>query len=65
LLLLKNRKLGEMNKFTKQMKEWGEKFGKEHTDRNALSLQEMELIYKEHYRLIVINTSISQKNLGE
>jgi len=54
-----------MNKFTKQMKEWGEKFGKEHTDRNALSLQEMELIYKEHYRLIVINTSISQKNLGE
>jgi len=47
------------------MKEWGGKFGKEYTDRNALSLQEMELIYKERYGLIVINASISKKKLGE
>ena len=39
----------EMNKFTKQMEEWAGSFGREYTDRNALSLQEMELSYKERY----------------
>jgi len=28
---------------TKQMEEWAGQFGKEYTDRNALSLDEMEL----------------------
>ena len=39
-----------MSKFiTKQMEEWAGNFGKEYTDRNALSLDEMELLYKERY----------------
>jgi len=38
-----------MDEFTKQMEKWREGFGKEYTDRNALSLNEMENFYKEHY----------------
>ena len=38
-----------MSKFTEQMHEWNGQFGKEYTDRNALSLSEMELLYKDNY----------------
>lgn len=38
-----------MSKFTKQMKEWTGDFGKEYTDRNTLSLEGLELLYKECY----------------
>ena len=34
---------------TTQMKMWQGDFGKEYTERNALSLQEMESLYKRHY----------------
>ena len=38
-----------MNEITQQMHEWETQFGKEYTDRNDLSLDEMEILYKEHY----------------
>ena len=38
-----------MTEYTKQMQEWAGQFGKEYTDRNALSLKEEDLIYKERY----------------
>jgi len=31
------------------MEAWAGNFGKEYTDRNALSLEEMEILYKKHY----------------
>lgn len=34
---------------TRQMKVWQGKFGQEYTDRNALSLEEMESLHKRHY----------------
>jgi len=41
-----NRK---MDKVTKQMGMWEGDFGKEYTDRNALSLDEMEALYRRNY----------------
>ncbi len=38
-----------MGNFTKQVKMWKGEFGKEYTDRNALSLGEMETLYKRYY----------------
>jgi len=38
-----------MSDTTKQMREWSGTFGREYTDRNALSLDEMEALYKENY----------------
>jgi pseudaminic acid biosynthesis-associated methylase len=39
-----------MNEFkTKQMKTWAGNFGKEYTDRNALSLQELDLLYQGYF----------------
>jgi pseudaminic acid biosynthesis-associated methylase len=38
-----------MSKFTKQMEEWASQFGKEYTDRNAHTLEEMDLLYKRQY----------------
>jgi pseudaminic acid biosynthesis-associated methylase len=38
-----------MSEPTRQMQEWSGNFGKEYTDRNALSLPDMELFYKECY----------------
>ncbi len=38
-----------MDKFTKQMEKWVGNFGKEYTSRNALSLDEMENLYKERF----------------
>ena len=52
-----------MTKFvTKQMEEWAGNFGKEYTDRNALSLPEMELLYKERYG--ITRTRMNRKFLG-
>lgn len=38
-----------MDKFTKQMEDWAGNFGKEYTDRNALSLQELDLLYQGYF----------------
>ena len=34
---------------TKQMQAWAGKFGREYTDRNVLSLEEMDSLYREYY----------------
>ncbi len=41
--------LEEMPEITEQMEKWAGEFGKEYTDRNALSLEEMEALYKRNY----------------
>lgn len=38
-----------MDKITKQMEDWAGDFGKAYTDRNALSLQELDLLYRGHF----------------
>lgn len=38
-----------MTKTTEQIGKWAERFGKEYTDRNALSLADMEALYRENY----------------
>lgn len=38
-----------MAKVTEQMEKWAGEFGREYTDRNALSLEEMEALYKRNY----------------
>jgi len=38
-----------MSDITEQMKEWREDFGEEYTDRNALTLNEMNKLYKKNY----------------
>jgi len=38
-----------MSEITEQMKKWAGEFGEEYTDRNALSLEEMEALYKRNY----------------
>ncbi len=38
-----------MSKATEQMENWAGRFGKEYTDRNALSLEEMESSYRGKY----------------
>ena len=40
-----------MSKLTEQMKTWADSFGQEYTDRNAMSLEEMEVLYKSQYGL--------------
>ena len=45
------------------MKEWEEQFGREYTDRNALSLEEMELLYKKQYG--VTRTEMNAKFIGD
>jgi len=40
-----------MNKITIQMKEWMEDFGEEYTNRNALTLDELERMYKNNFGL--------------
>jgi len=44
------------------MQEWAGQFGKEYTDRNALSLQEMESLYKRNYG--ITRTEMNSKFLG-
>jgi len=41
-----------MDKTTKQMQEWAGQFGKEYTNRNALSLEETELLYSKKYGIL-------------
>lgn len=38
-----------MAKMTEQMEKWAGQFGKEYTDRNALSLDDMEALYQRNY----------------
>ena len=38
-----------MNKNTKQITKWKDKFGKEYTNRNALTLDELERIYENNF----------------
>lgn len=38
-----------MNGMTSQMQEWQGQFGRDYTDRNALSLQKMDVLYQERY----------------
>jgi len=38
-----------MAKFSEQMEQWGGDFGKEYTDRNALSLQDLEQLNKKQF----------------
>ena len=53
-----------MSKFmTKQMGKWAGNFGQEYTDRNALSIQEMEISYKEHYG--ITRTDMNSKFIGD
>ncbi|MFC1911840.1 pseudaminic acid biosynthesis-associated methylase [Chloroflexota bacterium] len=40
-----------MTKTSKQMQEWAAQFGKEYSDRNAVTLEEMESLYKKQYGL--------------
>ncbi len=51
-----------MSKITNQMNTWMGSFGKEYTDRNALSFEEMEAMYKGIYG--VTKTELNQRFLG-
>lgn len=50
------------NRVTGQMKEWAGEFGREYTDRNALSLEDMEDLYRERYG--VTRTEMNQQFVG-
>lgn len=45
------------------MQEWAGQFGKEYTDRNALSLEETELLYKRNYG--ITHTEMNSKFIGD
>lgn len=51
-----------MSKITNQMNTWMGSFGKEYTDRNALSFEEMEAMYKGMHG--VTRTELNQRFLG-
>lgn len=51
-----------MAKKTEQMEKWAGQFGKEYTDRNALSLEEMEALYKRNYG--ITRTELNERFLG-
>ena len=51
-----------MTRTTEQMEKWTGQFGKKYTDRNALSLEEMEALYKRNYG--VIRTELNERFLG-
>ena len=51
-----------MSKCTKQMEQWGGQFGKEYTDRNVLSLEETELLYKKNYG--ITRTKMNSEFIG-
>lgn len=52
-----------MPEATGQMKEWMGEFGKEYTDRNALTLEEMELLYKRQYG--ITRTEMNSMFIGD
>ena len=45
------------------MNEWAGNFGKEYTDRNALTMEEMELLYKKQFG--VTRTEMNSKIIGD
>lgn len=51
-----------MRKITKQMQAWLGKLGKEYTDRNALTLEEMENIYKKNFG--ITRTEMNSQFIG-
>lgn len=52
-----------MDKMTKQMESWSSTFGKEYTDRNALTLEEMEQLYQKSYGFT--RTEMNQEFIGD
>jgi pseudaminic acid biosynthesis-associated methylase len=50
-----------MNKTTEQMRHWGGKFGQEYTDRNEMSLEEMEQLWVKYFG--VTRTAINEEFL--
>ena len=52
-----------MTKTTEQIEKWAGQFGKEYTDRNALSLEEVEALYKGNYG--VTRTELNERFLKE
>jgi len=50
-----------MIEMTKQMEKWSGDFGKEYTDRNAFSLEELDTLYKSKYG--VTRTQLNQRFL--
>lgn len=52
-----------MAKLTKQMGKWAGQFGREYTDRNALSLEEMELLYKGRFG--ITRTEMNYQFIGD
>jgi len=52
-----------MSKITKQMEKWAGEFGKEYTDRNALTLEEMERLYQKNYG--VTRTEMNLEFIGD
>ena len=50
-----------MIEMTKQMEKWSGDFGKEYTDRNAFSLEELDTLYKSKYG--VTRTELNQRFL--
>ncbi|MCL0028476.1 methyltransferase domain-containing protein [Peptococcaceae bacterium] len=52
-----------MSKITKQMKKWAGEFGKEYTDRNALTLEEMERLCQKKYG--VTRTEMNLEFIGD
>lgn len=52
-----------MPEITDQMQAWMGEFGKEYTERNVLTLEEMELLYKKQYG--VTRTEMNSKFIGD
>jgi len=52
-----------MSKITKQMEKWAGEFGKEYTDRNALTLEEMERLCQKNYG--VTRTEMNLEFIGD
>jgi len=52
-----------MPKVTEQMKKWMGEFGKEYTDRNALTLDKMDELYRKNYR--ITRTQLNNLFIGE
>ena len=52
-----------MSKFTKQMAEWAGDFGREYTDRNALSLPELDLLYRGYFG--ITRTEMNSDFIGD
>ena len=52
-----------MNKKTKQMEKWYGEFGKEYTDRNVLTLEELESLYQKNFG--VTRTEMNLEFIGD